>query len=43
MIDAKALDILFRNARTQNGFVDKPVSDEQLREVYDLAKWGPTT
>ncbi|HKI63186.1 MAG TPA: malonic semialdehyde reductase [Burkholderiales bacterium] len=43
MIDAKALDVLFRAARTQNGFIDKPVSDEQLRQVYDLAKWGPTT
>ena len=43
MIDARALDILFRTARTQNGFVDKPVSDEHLRQVYDLAKWGPTT
>ena len=43
MIDAKALDVLFRAARTQNGFMDRPLSDEQLRQVYDLAKWGPTT
>jgi 3-hydroxypropanoate dehydrogenase len=43
MIDAKGLDVLFRTARTQNGFLDRPVSDEQLRQVYDLAKWGPTT
>ena len=43
MIDANALDVLFRSARTQNGFIDKPVTDEQLRQVYDLAKWGPTT
>jgi 3-hydroxypropanoate dehydrogenase len=43
MIDANALDVLFRSARTQNGFVDKPVTDEQLRQAYDLAKWGPTT
>ena len=43
MIDEKALDALFRTARTQNGFIDKPVSDEQLRQIYDLAKWGPTT
>lgn len=43
MIDAKALDVMFRAARTQNGFVDRPLSDEQLRQVYDLAKWGPTT
>jgi len=43
MIDAEALDVLFRSARTQNGFIDKPMSDEQLRQVYELAKWGPTT
>ena len=43
MVDEKALDTLFRTARTQNGFVDKAVSDEQLRQIYDLAKWGPTT
>jgi 3-hydroxypropanoate dehydrogenase len=43
MIDSEGLDVLFRAARTQNGFLDKPVSDEQLRQIYDLAKWGPTT
>jgi len=43
MIDETALDALFRTARTQNGFVDKPVSDDQLRQIYELAKWGPTT
>jgi len=43
MIDEKVLDTLFRTARTQNGFVDRAVSDAQLRQIYDLAKWGPTT
>jgi len=43
MIDSKALDVLFRTARTQNGFLDRPVSDDQLRQIYDLMKWGPTT
>jgi 3-hydroxypropanoate dehydrogenase len=43
MLDDSALDTLFRNARTQNGFSDKPVSDAQLRELYELMKWGPTT
>lgn len=43
MIDASALDTLFRNARTQNGFLEQPVSDAQLRELYDLVKWAPTT
>jgi len=34
---------LFENARTQNGFTSEPVSDEQLRRIYDLMKWGPTS
>ena len=36
-------DQVFRNARTQNGFTDQAVSDDQLRAVYDLAKWGSTS
>lgn len=38
-----ALDQLFRTARTHNGFRDEPVSDETLRRLYDLVKWGPTS
>jgi 3-hydroxypropanoate dehydrogenase len=38
-----ALDRLFRTARTHSAWLPKPVSDELLREVYDLAKWGPTS
>ncbi|WP_367916788.1 nitroreductase family protein, partial [Leadbetterella sp. DM7] len=37
------LDVLFRNARTQNGFLPGPVTDEQLRALYDVLKWAPTT
>ena len=37
-----ALDQLFRNARTQNGFLNEPVSDGTLRALHDLMKWGPT-
>lgn len=33
---------LFTQARTQNGYLDRPVSDDTLRQVYDLVKWGPT-
>ncbi|HJV86703.1 MAG TPA: malonic semialdehyde reductase [Noviherbaspirillum sp.] len=43
MLNDSALDILFRNARTHNGWREKPVSDEQLRQLYDLMKWGPTS
>ena len=35
-------DQLFTSARTQNGYLDQPVSDEQLRQLYELLKWGPT-
>ena len=37
------IDQLFRDARTHNGWLDKPVSDKTLREVYDALKWGPTS
>ncbi|MFT3820356.1 MAG: malonic semialdehyde reductase [Rubrivivax sp.] len=33
---------LFTEARTQNGYVDQPVSDDTLRQLYELMKWGPT-
>ena len=39
----EALDQLFRQARTYNGWLDKPVSDDTLRQLYDLMKWGPTS
>jgi len=38
-----ALDLIFRNARTHNGWQDKPVNDALLMQVYDLSKWGPTS
>jgi|SRR5579859_7972571 len=42
-IDARSLDTLFREARTHNGWQDKPVPESLLREVFDLAKMGPTS
>ena len=42
-IDQKALDPLFLNARTQNGWLPTPVSDDQLRAIYDIVKQGPTS
>ena len=38
--DGRAL--LFTEARTANTFSDRPVTGEQLREIYELMKWGPT-
>jgi len=38
-----ALDQLFRTARTYNGYIDTPVSNEQLEAVWELMKFGPTS
>jgi len=38
-----ALDQLFRTARTYTAWLDIPVSDETLRQIYELMKWGPTS
>lgn len=43
VLNDAALDQLFRTARTHNGFLDKPVADEKLHEIYELMKWGPTS
>ena len=38
----EAQDLLFREARTASTFTDEPVSDEQVRAIYDLVKYAPT-
>ncbi len=42
-INDEALDIIFRTARTQNKWQDKPVSNAMLMAIYDLMRWGPTS
>ena len=42
-VNDEALDILFREARTQNKWQDKPVSTAWLMAVYDLMRLGPTS
>lgn len=42
-LDAADLDILFREARTYNGWQDKNVPDELIKQIYDVMKWGPTS
>lgn len=37
------LDQLFRHARTYNAWQEKDVTDEQLKQLYDLVKMGPTS
>ncbi|WP_375402261.1 malonic semialdehyde reductase [uncultured Sphingomonas sp.] len=43
MLDEATLAALFTDARSQNGWLPDPVSDEELRAAYDIAKWGPTS
>jgi len=38
-----ALDTIFRTARTYNGYQDKPVTREQIEQIYALLKMGPTS
>lgn len=42
-LNDEALDQLFRAARSFNGYLDKPVSQAQLNEIWELMKFGPTS
>ena len=42
MLDQNSLDTLFINARSHNGWLDQDVSDEQIHQIYELMKFGPT-
>jgi len=42
MLNNDVLDAIFRKARGHDGWLGQPASDQQLRDIYDLMKWGPT-
>ncbi len=42
-LDNNSLDILFRTARTHSAWLPKPVPNDLLKQVYDLAKMGATS
>jgi 3-hydroxypropanoate dehydrogenase len=42
-LDDKVLNQLFLEARTHSAWLDRAVSDEQLRRLYELAVMGPTS
>lgn len=42
-LNDRALDQLFREARTYNGYLNKPVSEAQLNDIWELMKFGPTS
>jgi 3-hydroxypropanoate dehydrogenase len=42
-LNQEALDLLFHEARTHFTWLDQPVSDQTLRDLYDAMKFGPTS
>jgi len=42
-LEGRALDQLFRTARTHVAWIDRPVVETDIRELYDLLKMGPTS
>jgi 3-hydroxypropanoate dehydrogenase len=42
-LDEDACSVLFTEARTHNGWLDRPVEDDLLHQLYDMMKWGPTS
>jgi 3-hydroxypropanoate dehydrogenase len=42
-LNEDALNLLFREARSYSAWLKRPVKDDTLRQLYDLAKWGPTS
>jgi 3-hydroxypropanoate dehydrogenase len=42
-LDEHGRDLLFYKARTHKAWLDKRVSDQTLRELYELLRWGPTS
>jgi 3-hydroxypropanoate dehydrogenase len=42
-LDENGKEILFTQARTANTWADTPVTDEELKAIWELAKWAPTS
>jgi len=43
LLSEEGLNLLFREARTHNGWQDKPVTEDALRQLHEVMKWGPTS
>ncbi len=43
LLDDRGLDLLFRKARTANGWIAGEVSDAQLHSLYEIMTYGPTS
>lgn len=42
-LDDAGVDALFREARTHYKWLDRPVTDDELRLMFDLLRMGPTS
>lgn len=42
-VDERCRQLLFTRARSHNRWTDRPVGDEVLRRIWDIASWGPTS
>lgn len=43
ILDDAGLDLLFRDARTRNGWQNRPIEPETIKGLWDILKWGPTS
>lgn len=43
MLSNDTIKQIFTDARTYNAWLPKEIDDQKLHEIYDLAKWGPTS
>ena len=43
VLSDEALDQIFHEARSYNGWLDKDVSEDQIHTIYELLKMGPTS
>jgi 3-hydroxypropanoate dehydrogenase len=43
VLSDEALNQLFLEARTHSAWLDKPITDDTLKQLYDVMKWGPTS
>jgi len=41
-LDERGRQIVFTGARTSNTFADTPVTDEELKDIWELTRWTPT-
>lgn len=43
LLTESALDLIIREARSHNGWLDKPIDDDVLTQLYNIVKMGSTS